>query len=361
MLASLLLVFADEYTWLNIFRYLTFRGILAVLTSLGIGVALYPYIIRKLKEMSIGEVTRDDDVPLHSKKGGTPTMGGVIILFAIIVSTLLWADLSTRFIWIALCGCISFGLIGFLDDWFKLKRRHGNGGLSVRYKLLWQCIAATAIAMTLYASATSSAETNYLLPFFKDVTINLHYWFIPLTVIVLIATSNSVNLTDGLDGLAIMPVVLVAGGLGIFTYATGHAVFSDYLAIPFIDGAGELIVLCGSVVGSGLAFLAFNCYPAQIFMGDTGSMALGAAVAIVAVIVRQEIVLFIMGGLFVIEAASVIIQVTSFKLFGRRVLLMSPIHHHFEMKGWPESRITVRFWIISLVLVLAGLATLKIR
>ncbi len=361
MLTSLFLSMADEISVFNVFRYLTFRGILAVFTALGMGVALYPYAIAKLKALSIGEVTRDDDVPMHSSKGGTPTMGGVIILFSTAVATLFWADLSVRFVWIALAGMIAFGVIGFVDDYLKLKSTRTKRGLSVRGKLVAQILAALVIALVLYQTATTSAETAYLLPFFKDVLIDLGLWFIPLTVLVAVATSNSVNLTDGLDGLAIMPIVLVAGGLGIFSYASGHVIFSDYLAIPFIEGAGELVVFCASVVGAGLAFLTYNCHPAQIFMGDTGSMALGAALALVAVIVRQEVVLFIMGGLFVIEAVSVISQVAAFKLFGRRIWLMSPIHHHFELKGWPESRITVRFWIISLVLTLAGLSTLKIR
>lgn len=361
MLAALFSSLSQDFNWLNLFKYLTFRGILAVITSLVIGVLIFPMIIRKLTELSIGEVIREDDVPLHKGKGGTPTMGGVGILLSVIVTTLLWADLSSRFVWIALGGFLIFGLIGFVDDWFKLTTRNGRRGLSVRQKLMLQFLAAAGITLILYATAESDLEIAYLVPFFKQVMLDLHYWFIPITIFVLVGTSNSVNLTDGLDGLAIMPIVLVAGGLGVFSYASGNAVFSDYLILPFIEGAGELVILCASVVGAGLAFLVFNCFPAQIFMGDTGSMALGAVLAIVAVIVRQEIVLMIMGGLFVIEAISVIVQVASYKSTGRRVWLMSPLHHHFELKGWPEPRITVRFWVVSVVFVLIGLATLKIR
>ena len=361
MLTSFFLSLADDFSIFNVFRYLTFRGILAVFTAMAIGVAVYPYTIRKLKALSIGEVTRDDDVPMHSDKGGTPTMGGVVILLAATTATLMWANLSVRFIWIALGGMLAFGIIGFVDDYLKLSTRGKRRGFKVRSKLALQTLAALAVATVLFHTATTDSQISYLLPFYKAALFNLGVWFIPVSVIVLIGTSNSVNLTDGLDGLAIMPLVLVAGGLGVFCYASGHSVFSGYLAIPFIEGAGELLIFCGSLVGAGLAFLIFNCYPAQIFMGDTGSMALGAAVAVVAIVVRQEIVLFIMGGLFVAEAISVISQVISYKLFKRRIWLMSPIHHHFELKGWPESRITVRFWIISFVLTMAGLATLKVR
>ncbi len=361
MLAQLLLNFTDEVSWLNVFRYITLRGVLAVLTSLIIGVVSFMYVIPKLREMSIREVVREDDVPLHTSKGGTPTMGGVVILFSVSVSTLLWVDPSSYFVWLALLSSIAFGLIGFVDDWQKLKQQRSGAGLSVRKKLLLQSLVAATIAIVLLVSAESALQTTVLIPVFKDALIDIGVWFVPFAMLVLVGTSNAVNLTDGLDGLAIMPIVLVAGGLGIFSYASGHAVFSEYLAIPFIEGAGELVVFCASLVGAGLAFLVYNCYPAQVFMGDTGSMGLGAAVAIVAVLIRQELVLFIMGGLFVIEAISVISQVVSYKLLGRRIWLMSPLHHHFEQKGWPEPRITVRFWIFSLVMVLAGLATLKIR
>ncbi len=361
MLADLFLSFSDQFSWLNVFRYLTFRSILAVLTSLIVGVVLYPYIIRKLRQFSIGEVVRSDDVPLHSGKEGTPTMGGVVILSAVAASTLLWADLSIDFVWIALVGCLAFGVIGLIDDLKKFRKNHSSGGLRVRRKLLLQTIVAAVIMTVLYLTADTSEQTSLLIPFLKDALYQMHYWFIPFGMLVLVGTSNAVNLTDGLDGLAIMPVVLVAGGLGVFSYVTGHSVFSSYLGIPFVQGAGEMVVFCGALVGAGLAFLVYNCYPAQIFMGDTGSTGLGAAVAIIAIVIRQEIVLAIMGGLFVLEAISVITQVISYKYFGRRVWLMSPLHHHFEQKGWPEPTITVRFWIISLVLVLIGLASLKIR
>lgn len=361
MLAELLLYYSDVVSGFNVFRYLTFRAVLAVLTSLLIGVVAFTYVIPKLQELSIREVIRDDDVPLHIGKGGTPTMGGIVILFSVFVSTLLWVDPTNVFIWLALATTALFGLIGFFDDWQKLKQQKSGAGLSVRKKLLYQAIAAAVIGIIIFINAESTAQTTVLVPVFKDLLFELGVLFIPFTMLVLVGTSNAVNLTDGLDGLAIMPIVLVAGGLGIFAYATGHAVFSAYLGLPFIQGVGELVIFCGSLVGAGLAFLVFNCYPAQIFMGDTGSMGLGAAVAIVAVLIRQEIVLFIMGGLFVIEAISVMTQVASFKLLGRRIWLMSPLHHHFEQKGWPEPRITVRFWIFSLVMVLAGLATLKVR
>ena len=361
MLAELLLYYSDVVSGFNVFRYLTFRAVLAVLTSLLVGVVAFTYAIPKLQELSIREVTRDDDVPLHINKGGTPTMGGVVILFSVFVSTLLWVDPTNQFIWLALATTAIFGLIGFLDDWQKLKLQKSGAGFSVRKKLLYQASAAAVIGIIIFISAESTAQTTLLVPVFKDLLFELGVLFIPFAMLVLVGTSNAVNLTDGLDGLAIMPIVLVAGGLGIFAYATGHAVFSEYLGLPFIQGVGELVIFCGSLVGAGLAFLFFNCYPAQIFMGDTGSMGLGAAVAIIAVLIRQEIVLFIMGGLFVIEAISVMTQVASFKLLGRRIWLMSPLHHHFEQKGWPEPRITVRFWIFSLVMVLAGLATLKVR
>ncbi len=361
MIAEILLRFADDVSWFNVFRYLTLRSVLAVLTALTIGVVVFLYAIPRLKELSIGEVVRDDDVPMHTNKGGTPTMGGVVILVSVAVSTVLWADPTNHLVWLAVLTMTLFGLIGFIDDWQKLKRQKSGAGLSVRQKLLLQTAAAALIAVTLYTIASTDVQTTLLVPVFKNWLIDLGIWFVPFSMLVLVGTSNAVNLTDGLDGLAIMPVVLVAGGLGIFSYATGHAVFSDYLALPFVEGAGELVVFCGSLVGAGLAFLVYNCYPAQIFMGDTGSMGLGAAVAITAVLIRQELVLFVMGGLFVIEAISVMTQVASFKLMGRRIWLMSPLHHHFEQKGWPESRITVRLWIFSLVMVLAGLATLKIR
>ncbi|MDE0309294.1 MAG: phospho-N-acetylmuramoyl-pentapeptide-transferase [Acidiferrobacterales bacterium] len=363
MLTHFFLSMAGEHTWLNIFRYVTFRGVLAVMTALALGVFVFPYTIRKLTQYSIGEVTRDDDVPMHSGKGGTPTMGGVIIILSVCIAVLLWADLNVRFVWIVLMGMLGFAVIGFIDDWIKLKSVI-NGtprGLSVRVKLLMQIVTAAVIALALYMTATSPVDTAYIVPVLKDISLDFGIWFIPLTMLVIVATSNATNLTDGLDGLAILPIVMVAGGLGVFSYATGHSVFSQYLAIPFIEGAGELAIFCASIVGGGLAFLAFNCHPAQIFMGDVGALALGTAIAVVAVAVRQELVLFVMGGLFVLEAVSVITQVISYKLFGRRIWLMSPLHHHLELKQWPETRITVRLWIVSFVLVLSGLATLKIR
>ncbi len=363
MLAQLFISMSAEHTWLNVFRYVTFRGILAVMTALGLGVAVFPYAIRKLKQYSIREVTRDDDVPMHSGKGGTPTMGGVIIILSICIAVLLWADLSVRFVWITLIGLIGFGLIGLLDDWIKLRSKTTGSrrGISVRGKLALQIALALVVGLMLYATADSVAEIAYIVPIFKDISLNLGFWFVPLTVVVIVATCNATNLTDGLDGLAILPVVMVACGLAVFSYATGHAVFSEYLAVPFVEGASELAIFCAAIAGGGLAFLAYNCHPALLFMGDVGALALGAAIAIIAVAVRQEVILFVMGGLFVVEALSVITQVIAYKLFRRRIWLMSPLHHHFELKHWPETRITVRLWIVSFVLVMAGLSTLKIR
>ncbi|WP_424948071.1 phospho-N-acetylmuramoyl-pentapeptide-transferase [Candidatus Spongiihabitans sp.] len=351
---------AQDYSFFNVFRYLTFRGICGVLTAIGIFFVFGPAMIRKLSDYNIGQTVRQDGPPTHFSKVGTPTMGGAMILIAVVVATLLWADLTNRYIWVILFTTIAFGLIGWFDDYRKLIDKDPKG-IGARNKFLLQSIAGLMAAFFLFYTARSAAETSLLLPLFKDVAIPLGWGFIALTYLVIVGASNAVNLTDGLDGLAIMPAVMVAGALGVFAYTTGNANFSQYLGIPYIAGAGEVLIFCSALVGAGLGFLWFNAYPAQVFMGDIGALSIGAAIGIVAVIVRQEIVLVVMGGIFVMETVSVILQVASFKLIGRRLFRMAPIHHHFELKGWPEPKIIVRFWIISLILVLIGLATLKVR
>ena len=351
---------AQEYSFFNVFRYLTFRGICGVLTAIGIFFVFGPAMIRKLSDYQIGQTVRAEGPPTHFSKVGTPTMGGLLILLAVVVSTLLWGDLFNRYIWAILFTTIAFGVIGWVDDYRKLVDQNPKG-MGARNKFFFQSISGLAVAIFLYQTAKLPAETELLVPLFKDVAIPLGWGFIVLTYLVVVGTSNAVNLTDGLDGLAIMPAVMVAGALGVFAYVSGNLNFSAYLAIPYIPGAGEVLVFCAALVGAGLGFLWFNTYPAQVFMGDIGALSLGAAIGIVAVIVRQEIVLIIMGGIFVMETVSVILQVASYKLIGRRIFKMAPLHHHFELKGWPEPRVIVRFWIISLILVLIGLATLKIR
>ncbi len=348
------------YSGFNLFRYLTVRGILGVLTALFISLLLGPIMIKKLSRKKIGQTVRDDGPQSHLSKAGTPTMGGAFILIAISVATLLWGNLENKYIWVTLLTTLGFGIVGWIDDYRKLVYKNSDG-LAARWKYFWQSLVGLTAAIYLYTTATLDAETTLIIPFFKNVAINLGLLYILMAYLVIVGTSNAVNLTDGLDGLAILPTVLVAGALGIFAYLTGNIKFSAYLAIPYIPGAGELIIFCGALVGAGLGFLWFNTYPAQVFMGDVGSLGLGAALGIVAVIVRQELVLFIMGGVFVIETVSVILQVVSYKLTGKRIFNMAPLHHHYELKGWPEPRVIVRFWIISVVLVLIGLATLKIR
>jgi phospho-N-acetylmuramoyl-pentapeptide-transferase len=344
----------------HVFQYLTLRAILGVVTALGIALIVGPTMIRHLSFKQIGQVVRNDGPESHLSKSGTPTMGGALILVAIAASTLLWADLSSRYVWIVLTVTLLFGVIGFVDDYIKLVRQDPKGLIS-RYKYFWQSVVGGGAAVALYMTATVPAETQLIVPFMKDIVIPLGAWYMLLTYLVVVGSSNAVNLTDGLDGLAIMPTVMIAAALAIFSYVTGHAEFARYLSIPFIPGAGELTVFCATMVGAGLGFLWFNTYPAQVFMGDIGALALGAALGIVAVLVRQELILLIMGGVFVIETLSVVIQVASYKLRGKRVFLMAPIHHHYELKGWPEPRIIVRFWIITVFLVLVGLASLKIR
>jgi phospho-N-acetylmuramoyl-pentapeptide-transferase len=351
---------ARDISAFNVFRYLTLRAILGVLTSLSICFLIGPALIRKLTHYKVGQVVRSDGPQTHLTKAGTPTMGGALILIAVLASTLLWADLRNRFVWVVLFTMLFFGAIGWVDDYRKLVRKNPKG-LSAREKYFWQTVGGFLVAVFLYATARVPAETHLIVPVFKNVIIDLGPWFILLTYFVIVGTSNAVNLTDGLDGLAIMPTVMVAGALGAFAYLSGNANFSSYLGIPFIPGTGEVLIFCAAIIGAGLGFLWFNTYPAMVFMGDVGALGLGAALGAIAVVVRQEIVLFIMGGLFVMETVSVILQVASFKLTGKRIFRMAPLHHHFELKGWPEPRVIVRFWIISLILVLIGLATLKVR
>lgn len=360
MLYTFLQSLADQYSFLNIFQYLTFRAICAVLTALSVSLFVGPIMIRKLSLNQIGQTVRQDGPPTHFDKVGTPTMGGLLILASVILSTLLWADLGNRFVQITLLTCFLYGVIGWWDDYQKLINKDPRG-MGSRNKFMSQSVVALFAAWFLYSTATLPIETALIIPFFKDVAIPLGILFIPLTYFVIVGTSNAVNLTDGLDGLAIVPTAMVAAALGVFCYLSGNAIFSEYLAIPKIPGSGELLIFCAALVGAGLGFLWFNTYPAQVFMGDIGSLSLGASLGIVAVIARQELVLFIMGGIFVLETVSVILQVISFKLTGKRIFRMAPIHHHFELKGWPEPRVIVRFWIISLILVLIGLATLKVR
>ncbi len=360
MLLFLANFLAQYQSAFNVFSYLTLRMILGTMTALLLCLWLGPWVIRRLVERQIGQAIRDDGPQSHLSKAGTPTMGGAMILMAIAVSTLLWADMSNRFVWIVLLVTLGFGAIGWVDDYRKVVEKNPRG-LPARWKYFWQSVLGLGTAIMLYTTASSPAETSLIVPLFKDIVIPLGGFYIVLTYLVIVGSSNAVNLTDGLDGLAIMPTVMVAMGLAVFAYASGNAVFANYLQIPSIPGAGELAVFCATIAGAGLGFLWFNTYPAQVFMGDVGALALGAALGVVAVIVRQEIVLFIMGGIFVLETISVILQVGSYKLTGRRIFRMAPLHHHYELKGWPEPRVIVRFWIITVVLVLVGLATLKIR
>jgi phospho-N-acetylmuramoyl-pentapeptide-transferase len=351
---------AHYYHGFHVFQYLTLRAILGALTAFIIALLVGPSMIQRLSHYQVGQTIRDDGPKSHLSKAGTPTMGGALILIAIAITTLLWADLSNRYVWLVLLVTVGFGAIGWVDDYRKLIRKNSKG-LSARWKLFWQSLIALAAAFFLYNIAHLPAETQLVIPFFKNVDIQLGAFYVLLTYFVVVGSSNAVNLTDGLDGLAILPTVLVGGALGIFAYLTGHMKFANYLAIPYIPGVGETVVFCSAIVGSGLGFLWFNAYPAQVFMGDVGSLGLGAALGVIAVIVRQELVLLLMGGVFVMETVSVILQVASFKLTGKRIFRMAPIHHHFELKGWPEPRVIVRFWIITVVLVLCGLATLKLR
>lgn len=360
-----MLVWLAEYltqyhSGFNVFSYLTMRSILSVLTALFISLYFGPKLIRKLQQMQIGQTVRDDGPESHFSKAGTPTMGGLLILGSIIISTLLWADLSNKYVWVTVFVTATFGVIGYVDDYRKVIRKDSKG-LIARWKYFWQSAIAIGVAFYLYSTSTMSAETALVVPFFKNVLPQLGLMYLLLTYFVIVGTSNAVNLTDGLDGLAIVPTIFVAAAFAVIAYVTGNVNFSAYLHIPYIPMTDELVIVCTAIVGAGLGFLWFNTYPAQVFMGDVGSLALGATLGIIAVLVRQEFVLFIMGGVFVMETVSVILQVGSYKLRGQRIFRMAPIHHHYELKGWPEPRVIVRFWIISIILVLIGLATLKIR
>ena len=344
----------------GVFRYLTLRTILSVLTSLIISFIFGPYLINHLTNKQIAQSIRDDGPEAHLNKIGTPTMGGLLILLSIIFSTLCWGDISNRYILVVLTVTFLFGIIGLIDDYRKVIHNNPKG-LSAKYKYAAQSIVALGAAIYLYQSATLPVEPQLLITFFKAYIFDMSWLYIVLVYFVIVGSSNAVNLTDGLDGLAILPTVMGAGALAVFAYLTGHIRFSDYLGIPYIPGVGEVAVFCGAMVGSGLGFLWFNTYPAQVFMGDIGALSLGAALGIVAVVTRQELVLFIMGGVFVVETLSVILQVSSYKLTGKRIFKMAPLHHHYELKGWPEPRVIVRFWIITVILILIGLASLKIR
>jgi len=345
----------------NVFGYITLRVVLAALTALAISFIVGPAMIRKLTAYKIGQAVRDDGPQTHLVKTGTPTMGGALILVSVAITTILWADITNRYVWIVLFTTLGFGIVGWVDDWRKVVHRNPKG-LSARAKFFWQSVIAVLAVTYLAYSAKLPQQTELIVPFFKTVAIPLGaLGFVILGYFVVVGTSNAVNLTDGLDGLAIMPTVMIASALAVFAYVSGNAVFARYLNFPLISGVGELAVVCGAMAGAGLAFLWFNAYPAEVFMGDVGALALGAALGMVALIVRQEIVLLIMGGVFVVETLSVIIQVASFKLTGKRVFRMAPLHHHYELKGWKENQVVVRFWIITMMLVLFGLSTLKLR
>lgn len=360
MLVWLFESLSEHFSLFRIFSYLTFRAIITIITSLFLTLWMGPKLIRYLQDMQIGQIVRDDGPESHFSKRGTPTMGGVMILIAILVSTLLWARLDNAYVWVMMFVFVAFGAIGFVDDYRKVVRKDTDG-LIARWKYFWQSAIAIAIAVYLYATAGSAAETTLVVPFFKEYMPELGLLFIVLTYFVIVGSSNAVNLTDGLDGLAILPTVLVAGAFMLVAYLTSNVKFAEYLFIPYIPQASELVIVCAAMVGAGLGFLWFNTYPAQVFMGDVGSLALGAGLGTLAVLVRQEFMLLIMGGVFVMETVSVILQVGSYKLRGQRIFRMAPIHHHYELKGWPEPRVIVRFWIITIILVLIGLATLKVR
>lgn len=350
----------EQFSWLNVFGYITFRAILASLTALLLSLFLGSWFIRWLQAKQIGQQVRSIGPETHLTKQGTPTMGGVMILAIIAFSTVLWADLSNHYVWLSLFVLVGFGLVGWLDDFKKIHRKNSDG-LAARYKYTLQSLVGLVAVLYLYFLGDASIREQLVVPLITDYNWHLGWLAIPLGYFVIVGASNAVNLTDGLDGLAIMPTVLVASALGVFAYVAGNAVISEYLILPFVPGTGELAIFCAAMAGSGLGFLWFNTYPAQIFMGDVGALALGASLGLVAFITRQEFVFFIMAGVFVIETASVILQVASFKLRGKRIFRMAPIHHHFELKGWAEPKVIVRFWIVAILLVLVGLATLKIR
>ncbi len=360
MLVALADYLSQYHHSFHVFHYITLRAIFASLTALAFSLCFGPSLITWLSHHQMGQMVRDDGPQSHLKKQGTPTMGGVLILCSVLVSVLLWADLSNHLVWVVLMVTAGFGAIGWYDDYQKIIKKNSKG-LSARGKLLAQSVIALMAMSWLYLSASTPEQTGLIVPFFKDILIPLGAFYVVLGYFVIVGSSNAVNLTDGLDGLAILPAVMVAGALAVFAYASGHMAFSEYLAVPYVQGAGEVVIICASIVGAGLGFLWFNAYPAQVFMGDVGSLALGAALGIIAVVVRQEIVFFLMSGVFVLETVSVMLQVASFKLTGKRVFKMAPIHHHFELKGWAEPKVIVRFWIMTFILVLMGLATLKLR
>ncbi len=351
---------SEYHSGFNLFQYITLRTILGALTALVIALVVGPFLIAHLSKYQIGQTVRNDGPQSHLVKTGTPTMGGLLILIAVTFSTLCWGDLSSVYLWITLLVTLAFGVIGWVDDYRKVVRKDARG-LAAKWKYFWQSLVGLAAALYLYQYASTPAETQLIIPFVKSWNVELGAMFVVLTYFVIVGSSNGVNLTDGLDGLAILPTVMVAGALAIFSYVAGNVRFAEYLGVPYVAGTGELCIFLGAIVGSGLGFLWFNTYPAQVFMGDIGALALGAALGIVAVLVRQELVLLIMGGVFVMETVSVILQVASYKLTGKRIFHMAPLHHHFELKGWPEPRVIVRFWIITFMLVLVGLASLKIR
>lgn len=362
MLLMLAQWLGQEVRGFNVFAYITLRTVLAAMTALIISFMAGPRVIRWLAEKKIGQAVRQDGPQTHLIKSGTPTMGGALILIAIGTTTLLWADLSNRYVWVVLIVTLGFGAIGWYDDWRKVVYRDPKG-LASRWKYFWQSVIGLVVAIYLGMTATVPAQLELIVPFFKSVSYPLGvFGFITLTYFVIVGTSNAVNLTDGLDGLAIMPTVMIAGALAIFAYVAGNSVIAKYLLLPYIPGAGELAVFLGAMVGAGLGFLWFNAYPAEVFMGDVGALSLGAALGVVAVIVRQEIVLAIMGGIFVAETLSVAAQVLYFRYTGgKRIFRMAPLHHHYELGGWKETQVVVRFWIITIMLVLVGLSTLKLR
>ncbi|MDF1795151.1 MAG: phospho-N-acetylmuramoyl-pentapeptide-transferase [Coxiellaceae bacterium] len=348
------------YHGFHVFQYLTFRSIIAALTSLVMALCFGPFMIKRLNRLQIGQSVRDDGPQTHLKKQGTPTMGGVLIVASIMVGIILWGDWSNHYTWLVSIVLVAYAAIGWVDDYRKVVKRNSDG-MSARWKIIWQALIAIVVSLYWYMHTNLPVDTQLFVPFFKNVTPNLGWGAVVLAFFVIVGSSNAVNLTDGLDGLAVLPTVLIAGAMAVFAYLSGNQLFSHYLIIPHIPGVGELTVFCSAIVGAGLAFLWFNSYPAQVFMGDVGSLALGAALGVVAVFIRQEIIFFIMSGVFVVETLSVIIQVVSFKLTGKRVFKMAPLHHHFELKGWPEPKVIVRFWIITFILVLCGLASLKLR
>ncbi len=360
MLVALFEWLSQYYSGFGVFQYITLRAILGILTALAISLVFGSRMIRALTNLKMGQPIRDDGPEAHLAKAGTPTMGGALILVSITLSTLLWADLSNRYVWLVLFVTLGSGLIGGYDDYLKLKEKNSKG-LSSRWKYLGLSLVALLAVAYLYVTAETAEVTTLFFPVFKDLQWQMGWLFIPWSYLVIVGTSNAVNLTDGLDGLAIMPTLLIAAALGVFVYASGNIKISEYLHVPYVAGVGEIVIFCSAIFGAGLGFLWFNTYPAQVFMGDIGALALGAALGIIAILVRQELILLIMGGVFVIEAISVILQVGSYKLRGKRIFRMAPIHHHYELKGWAEPKIIVRFWIITIVLVLVGLATLKVR